>query len=279
MIHESQVKTFVKKISSHFLLDSDPCSDFCFPTSLKKAHIQVSTEKEEFICGLNFIQTLVTQLYPTSSFKLLHRDNRIAKAGTVLFSSEIDVHNIIQFKTLALYLLSRMSSVASLAKSYKELLSHTTTKLSEPRFFTPHMELIEREALEQVGVHTHKRFFKKTIAIKQEHIALHKSITELFNTLTESLPPTTRIEIHVKNLGELQEASRLGADLIVLENFDKNSIRLAERINQKRSYLELSGAIGLEEVKDFSLLGLDFLSSELIIASSSFVHLDFKVLG
>ena len=278
MIHESQVKTLIKKISSSFLLDGDPCSNFCLSSPPKMAQAKIFSRNSHFICGLNFIKTLGSQLYPNSFFKILHPDNTLAKKEEPLLFLHMPVHQLIQFKELSLYFLSRMSSIASLAKNYTQALEGSHTKLSLPHFFTPHMSLIEKEAFYQAGVETHKRFFKKTIAIKQEHIFFHDGITSVFNTLTESLPPTTRIEIHVKNLEELKEATTLGPDLIVLENFDKPSIQMAERMNQKRSYLELTGDLSLEDVKSRSHLGLDFISSELIIKDSHSTDFYFELI-
>lgn len=268
MIHESQVKTLIKKISSSFLLEADPCSNFCFSSAPEMAKAKIFAKNSHFICGLNFIMTLGSQLYPKSYFEVLHTDNTQAKKGEPLLFCQMPIDQLIQFKELCFYFLSRMSSIAGLAKNYAQALEDSPTRLSLPRFFTPHMSIIEKEAFYQAGVETHKRFFKKRIAIKHEHIFFHDSMTSVFNILTESLPPTTRIEIHVKNLEELKEATTLGPDLIVLENFDKASIQMAERMNQKRSYLELTGDLSLEDVKSKSHLGLDFISSELIIKNS-----------
>ncbi len=54
-------------------------------------------------------------------------------------------------------------------------------------------------------------------------------------------PITLKIEVEVTNLDEFQEALDTGADLIMLDNMDLETIRKAVKINAGRALLEASG--------------------------------------
>ena len=276
MIHESQVKAIVNKISGSFSLESDLCSRILFKNKTVEAFIY--SEKDQVICGTKLLNGLFSFFIKDSSYiKTMLEDGSYAKKGTLVLQFEVGIENLLQLKHISLYFLSRMSSIVNLALNYKKAIKETGSILTECRNYTPFMKVLEKEALILAGIHPHKRFFKKTVSLEQEHLELNNDVTTLLNELSENLPPTTRIEVHASNLKIVKEASEFGVDLIVLKNLSLSEIKMAQRINQKRSYLEVTGPITLDEAKKLAHLNIDLISSDLILKESDISPFSFQL--
>ena len=205
------------------------------------------------------------------------KDGNFIKAGEKVLSFSARPQEVLEFKQLALYILSKLSSIADLSYRYNFSLANSKSVLSEPRFYNPHFSFLEKEAVLMMGAHIHKRFFRKDIRIEKEHIDLQGSLTPLVNTLVEALSPTVKIEVFPRNLEEVNEASRLGVDLIVLKDFSFSEIKMAQNINRRNSYLEITGDLELEETKKLGELKIDFISSDLMIKKAGFLPFSFQL--
>ena len=72
---------------------------------------------------------------------------------------------------------------------------------------------------------------------------------------------------------ELEEALHANADIIMLDNFDEESIEAAIKKIDKRAIIEVSGNIHIEQVKNLAILGVDFISVGAITQSPPHVDL------
>lgn len=277
MIHESQLRILAKKISSNFLLEDNLCTNFCFKEKKDKIKASILSDKDQIICGTEVIKNLFLSIFKYKNIDLKIKDGLFARKNEVILTFEENLENLLELKPLVLYFLSRMSAISDLTQKYKSCLENSQTKLSECRFYTPLMKVIEKEATLLMGLHRHARFFRKTVAIEKEHIQCYESLTDLFNKLTESLSPTVRIEVHPSSLEEVKEAASLGVHLIVLKDFDYSAIKMAQRISQNKSYLEITGDLSLEETQRLGNLGVDLVSSDLIIKDSGFSSFSFNI--
>ena len=73
-------------------------------------------------------------------------------------------------------------------------------------------------------------------------------------------PPEATIQIEVENMEELREALEAGAKLILLDNFNLDSMRAAVNINARRAVLEVSGGVNLQTVRAIAETGVDRIS-------------------
>lgn len=279
MIHEAQINAIMQRSHEYEPSENNLCTTYCFKNKKNKIKAQMISNQDQIICGTTLVKAIFNHHCKNSHFDIKTADSLYAKKGQVVLTLEAYPLDILHFKKLALYYLSRMSAITNLTKKYCFLLENTKTNLVECRFFSPEMRVIEKEATFLGGVMSYKRFFKKTVAIEREHIKCNETITSIVNQLEESLPPTTRIEVHVSTLEEVKEASDLGIDLIVLIDFKIPSIKMAQRINQNKSRFEVTGDLTLDDVRDLAPLGLDFISTDLLIKESGFAPFSFEIIS
>ena len=68
------------------------------------------------------------------------------------------------------------------------------------------------------------------------------------------------MEVEVENIEELNQAIIAGADSILLDNFDIDSMHKAVQLNQGRAKLEVSGGVEIDKLKAIAESGVDYIS-------------------
>ena len=69
-----------------------------------------------------------------------------------------------------------------------------------------------------------------------------------------------KIEVEVRSLDELQEAISAGADVIMLDNMDCETMKKAVEITDKRAVLEASGNVTENNIREIAETGVDIIS-------------------
>ena len=85
------------------------------------------------------------------------------------------------------------------------------------------------------------------------------SITEAVKQ-ARILHPAIKVEVETENLEEFREASKAGADIIMLDNFELAIMREAVQENNGKVVLEASGGVDINTVEDIAKTGVDYIS-------------------
>ena len=72
--------------------------------------------------------------------------------------------------------------------------------------------------------------------------------------------PDLKVEVEVENLDEVQQALDAGADQLLLDNMDNDTLRQAVATTAGRAKLEASGGVTLNTVQGIAQTGVDFIS-------------------
>lgn len=86
------------------------------------------------------------------------------------------------------------------------------------------------------------------------------SLREALKQATNIATPGVSIQIEVENLEELKQALAAGATLILLDNFNLETLRAAVKLAGARARLEASGGITLETVRAVAETGVHRIS-------------------
>ena len=119
------------------------------------------------------------------------------------------------------------------------------------------------------------------ILIKENHIAAAGSIAAILKQAL-ALNSNKSIQIEVENLSQLAQALQAGASSILLDNFSLDQMRAAVELNQAsdgHAMLEASGGIGLENVREIALTGVDRISIGAITKNLQAVDLSMRFHG
>jgi len=187
-------------------------------------------------------------------------DGALLRAGDVIADIIGDAASLLQAERVALNLLQRMSGVASLTASYKEAVAGTAAKVVDTRKTTPGLRQLEKYAVRVGGGSNHRTGLYDAVLIKENHIAAAGGISIAMKRARAFVPHTMKIEVETETLHQVAEALDAGADIIMLDNMDLETMRRAVAMIGGRSLCEASGGVSLETIAAIAATGVDIIS-------------------
>ena len=92
----------------------------------------------------------------------------------------------------------------------------------------------------------------------------------------EYAPFVRKIEIEVETLDMVKEAVEAGADIIMLDNMDTDTLKEAIAYIDGRAEIEVSGNVTKENITRLINLGVDFVSSGALTHSAPILDISLK---
>lgn len=179
----------------------------------------------------------------------------------------------------ALNFLARLSGIATLTAAFVSRVSGSGARILDTRKTTPGLRRLEKRAVIDGGGMNHRFDLASYVLVKENHIAaaggMAAAITRLGARIAEC-------EIEVTNLPELRALASTPPARVMLDNFSPEKVReaLAEIAGwNRRPEVEVSGGIGLENVRAYALPGVDFLSVGSLTGSAAALDLSLLVEG
>jgi len=112
------------------------------------------------------------------------------------------------------------------------------------------------------GGYNHRFGLDDAILIKDNHIAVAGGIEAVLRRAKKAAGHLVKIEIEVDSLDQLKQVLDVGlADVVLIDNFDLDSMRKAVAMAAGRVIVEASGGITLASVAAIAETGVDYLSS------------------
>ena len=111
----------------------------------------------------------------------------------------------------------------------------STTVIADTRKTTPGLRALERYAVRTGGAHNHRNDLLSAVLIKDNHIIAAGGIERAIERARKRAPHTSRIEVEVQTLEELERALAARADIILLDNFALEALREAVRRTDGRA--------------------------------------------
>jgi len=192
-------------------------------------------------------------------------DGRAVDAGDVLWRVEGPSRSLLMAERTALNFVQRMSGTATLARTFVRALPEgSKTRIVDTRKTTPGLRALERYAVRVGGAYNHRDSLGSAVLIKENHIRAAGGIGTSVSRARSWAPHTTRVEIEVTSLSEMDEAMAAGADIIMLDNFEMSDVHAAvARAAEKtpRPLLEVSGGVTAARVHELAEAGVDIISA------------------
>ncbi len=197
---------------------------------------------------------------PEVRFKARFADGARLRAGDVIADITGDAASLLQAERVALNLLQRMSGIATLTSRYKEAVAGTDAKVVDTRKTTPGLRQLEKYAVRIGGGSNHRTGLYDAVLIKENHIAAAGGISIAVARARAYVPHTMKVEVETENLDQVAEALAAGADIIMLDNMDLETMRRAVALIEGRSLCEASGGVSLETIAAIAATGVDIIS-------------------
>lgn len=201
---------------------------------------------------------------PTIHVALLVEDGAFFRAGDVLARVSGPARAVLTAERVALNFTQRMSGIATLTAQYVAETAHTRARIVDTRKTTPGLRAFERHAVVNGGGRNHRSTLSDAVMAKDNHLAVLRerglSVTEAIQAARDLLPHTTRIEVEVDRLDQIEPVLAGGVDVIMLDNFSLADLRAGVEQIAGRAIVEASGGISLQTVRAIAETGVDVIS-------------------
>lgn len=229
-----------------------------------QAYAEAVVRKPLVVCGGAVFQRVFQRIDSSLICEKRVDDGVHAERGAVLWTVKGSARSILKGERTALNFVQRMSGVATAAKTYTQALPpNSSVRITDTRKTTPGLRALERYAVRTGGAFNHRDNLGSAVMIKDNHIVAAGGIQAAVLRAKKRAPHTSRIEVEVANLSELEQALEAGADIIMLDNFSMDDVHQAVarvRPLPVKPLLEVSGGITLERIEELAAAGIDVIS-------------------
>ena len=217
--------------------------------------------KEDFVlAGIDVAQRVFQLLSAETAFEKLMNDGQSVKRGDVLAWIKGDASVLLQGERVALNLLQRMCGVATLTAAFTKEVEGTRAVVVDTRKTTPGLRVLEKYSVRMGGGGNHRMALYDAVLIKENHVAAAGGITNAVSRAQQRVPHTQKIEVEVRNQGEVAEALAVGADILLLDNMSLDELSAAVELVGDRAITEASGGVNLESVRAIAETGVRLIS-------------------
>jgi nicotinate-nucleotide pyrophosphorylase (carboxylating) len=223
------------------------------------ASASVISRQTALICGRPWVDEVFRQIDPLCQPRWAVPEGGIVAANAVIFSVSGKARSLLTAERSALNFLQSLSGVATVARHYADLVSHTGVQILDTRKTIPGLRLAQKYAVRCGGCHNHRMGLFDAYLIKENHIAACGSIANAVRT-AQALNPECKVEVEVETLAELEEALDAKADIVMLDNFSIELLQEAVRHNRGRAKLEASGGFSRDTLVAVAETGVDYIS-------------------
>lgn len=242
----------------------------------KQGRADLICKQDGVICGLDVFERTFKLLDETSRFEANFKDGDYVKKGDLLGVIYGDVKAILSGERTALNYLQRMSGIATMTREYVNELEGYKTILLDTRKTTPNMRPFEKHAVKIGGAVNHRYNLSDGVLLKDNHIGAAGSVTNAIKMAKAYAPFVRKIEIETETLAQVQEALDAGADIIMLDNMDNDTMRKAVEMIGDKAQTECSGNVTKARLKEIAQIGVDFVSCGALTHSAQILDVSLK---
>ena len=247
----------------------------------KKIAAKIISRQQGVIAGIKFAKNLF-QL-KGCTVKAFVKDGAKVKQNQKILQVSGSTQSVLSCERTALNLLSRMSGIATQTSFLVSKIRKVSrkTNLYSTRKTAPGLRIFDKEAVKIGGGHKHRIALDEMIMIKDNHLALCNSIEDI---IKQAQKKRKCVEIEVENQKDALLAAKMGASIIMFDNFTPTEIKrtitaLRRKKMRNKVKLEASGGITSKNIIAYARTGVDMISVGSITNSVTGLDLSLEVIS
>ncbi len=257
-------------------ISSEDVSTNAVMPEYKKGTVDLICKEDGIIAGLDVFGRVFHLLDTSTEVDYKVKDGDEVKKGQLMATVTGDIRVLLSGERVALNYLQRMSGIATYTRSLVKLLEGSNTTLLDTRKTTPNARIFEKYAVRVGGASNHRYNLSDGVMLKDNHIGAAGSITKAVAMAKEYAPFVRKIEVEVESLEQVKEAANAGADIIMLDNMDVDTMKEAIKIIDGRAKTECSGNVTKENIAKLTDIGVDYISSGALTHSAPILDISLK---
>lgn len=214
------------------------------------------------ISGLDVAYMVLCRCTPEEemTFTSEYEDGDEVRKGDILATIEAPYADLLRAERIMLNFLQRMSGIATYTYQCVQCVAGTKTRILDTRKTVPGHRLTDKMAVRHGGGTNHRASLSDMVMLKDNHIAMAGGILPAVEEVRPNLPISVLIEVETTTLEEVQEALDAGADIIMLDNMDIETMRRAVVLINGQAKVEASGNMTIERLAAVAAVGVDYIS-------------------
>jgi len=229
-----------------------------------RTRARIVAKQEGVMAGTSVATLAFRELDPAARVAWAVTDGGAVKRGDRVAEIEGQARAILTAERVALNFLQRLSGIATLTRAFVKAVEGTGVKILDTRKTTPGLRLLEKFAVMAGGGENHRFGLFDGILVKENHVLLAGGLRQAIErALAAAREKKIPVVVEVRTVEEAEEAARSGVDRILLDNFTPSKIAdVLKRVprGKKSPELEISGGVRLQNVRDFALPGVSYIS-------------------
>ena len=253
----------------------DISSDAVLPKAAMGS-VELIAKQDGVIAGLTVFKRVFELIDSSIDIKFMVDDGNLVHSGEKLAVLRGDLHSLLSGERTALNYLQHMSGIATYTRSMADILEGSGIKLLDTRKTTPCNRIFEKYAVKIGGGNNHRFNLSDGVMLKDNHIAAAGGIRNAVAMAKKEVSFVRKIEVEVENLNMVREAVEAGADIIMLDNMDYETMKEALKIIDGKAETECSGNVTAENVAKLAALGVNYISSGALTHSAPILDISMK---
>jgi len=225
-----------------------------------RARAVIAARGHGVVAGLFILPELFARLDAQVHVALRAGDGDRVDAGAALAALSGPARALLAGERVALNLLGRLSGIATATRDLVDRLAGTGAAVVDTRKTTPTLRALEKYAVRCGGGRNHRFGLDDAVLVKDNHVVAAGGVGEAVRRARAGVGHLVKVEAEITRLDQLEEAIVAGADVVMLDNFGVDDLRIAVAANRGRVPLEASGGVTSETIRDIAESGVDLIS-------------------
>ena len=229
---------------------------------------KLNTRQDGILCGIDIVERVFKILCDDIRIEKYYKDGDEIKKGDTLAVINGNARAILTGERTALNYIQRLSGIATETNKYQKAIGNCKARITDTRKTTPNFRMFEKYAVATGGARLHRFNLSDCVMIKDNHIQFAGSITKAVEKIRLNLSHTHKIEVECDTYEQVKEALTAGADIIMLDNMDIETMKKSAELINNKAIIEASGNVTLDNVSQIAQTGVDVISSSAIVAKA-----------
>ncbi|OQX55605.1 MAG: nicotinate-nucleotide diphosphorylase (carboxylating) [Candidatus Cloacimonas sp. 4484_209] len=276
MLKRETIREIVKRALAEDLGEGDITSIFTIPKNINALGIIVAKERG-VLAGTMVAEQVFKVVDKNTKITFHKQDGERFITGNIIADIQGKAVSLLAAERVALNFLQRLCGIATLTRKYVLQVKGTGAKILDTRKTTPGIRILEKYAVRMGGGYNHRMGLYDQILIKDNHINLGGGIKNVLNKVKNIDSGKIFIEIEVRNIRQLKQALSYDIERIMLDNMSIEDIKKAVKIVNNKCELEVSGNVGLDNVRRIAKTGVDYISVGALTHSYRSIDLSMRI--
>jgi len=259
---ESSVSALISAAIAEDIGTGDVTSLYFIPEK-SRSRAEIVAREPGIVSGAEIAVTVFHQIDPALEVEVCIPDGHPFVRGDILIKAAGSTRSLLTAERTALNFLQRLCGVATQTKRYVDAVKPHPVQVWDTRKTTPGWRLLEKTAVKDGGGTNHRMGLYDHAMVKDNHLAANcdlKSLQAAIHQLRTERPGV-RVQLEADTLTQVADFLTLeGVDMLLLDNMAPEKLREAMKLVNGKLWLEASGGITLDTIKEVAATGVNAIS-------------------